>query len=262
MLGQPKILYLDIETMPKLAYVWRFFKENINTRQVLDHGYIASFSAIWGDDPDKKVIYIENRTEDDTEITYELLKLLDEADIVIGHNVEWFDIGTVYARALILGLEPPSPFKIIDTYKVAKKHFRFEKNSLEYLTEVLPVKHKKLMHAKYPGWELWLACLKQDEAAWKEMRAYNINDTLAVRDVYKIFRPWITNHPNVGNYLGLDRPVCPKCGSTHIHFRGYTSGNSNVGVFRKFVCLDCRGWSRTRKSEKAKVIAEALITNG
>src|SRR5574337_83874 len=83
---QPKKLFLDIETAPKLAYVWKFFKEMIGVKQVKDHGRIMSFSAIWNDDDDGKVIYCDSRKENDTKIVKNLIGLLDEADIVIGHN--------------------------------------------------------------------------------------------------------------------------------------------------------------------------------
>lgn len=253
------ILFLDIETRPKLAYVWRFFKEMIGAKQVRDHGGIMSFSAIWNDDADENILYYENRTEDDTDIVTRLIRLLDEADIVIGHNVGNFDVATINGRALVLGIKPPSPYKIVDTLMVAKKEFKFESNSLEYLTTVLPIKHKKLTHANYPGFELWLACLKGDDAAWQEMKEYNINDTLAVRDVYNAMRPWIKNHPNVTVEDEIDGLHCPTCGSDNLHRRGFSY--TNVGKYQRYHCQDCGKWSRTRFTERIKEAARSLLTN-
>lgn len=254
-----KILFLDIETAPKLAYVWKFFKEMIGVKQVKEHGNIMSFSAIWGDDDDEKIIYYENRAQDDTDIVVNLLNLLDQADIVVGHNVEMFDVATVNGRALVLGIKPPSPYKIVDTYKVAKKEFKFESNSLEYLTTVLPIKHKKLQHAKFPGFQLWLECIRGNEEAWEEMKIYNINDTLSVRDVYFAMRPWIRNHPNVTVQNEIGVKVCPTCGSTNLHSRGYSY--TNVGKYQRFHCQDCGKWSRTRFTERVKQFAKELLTN-
>src|SRR3546814_19410442 len=56
-------------------------------------------------------------------------------------------------------------YKTVDTCLVARKEFGFPSNSLEYLTTVLKTKHKKLTHAEYPGFELWLACMRGDEKA-------------------------------------------------------------------------------------------------
>src|SRR3546814_11667316 len=85
------------------SYVWRFFKENIGAKQVREHGCIMSFSWIWNDDADSKVIYHENRTDDDVDITAKLIALLDEADVVIGQNSERFDIPTINGRAILAG---------------------------------------------------------------------------------------------------------------------------------------------------------------
>lgn len=252
-----KILYIDIETAPKIAYVWRFWKENVGAKQVIDHGHIMSFSAVWNNDD--YCAYAENRRDDDDAITADLIKLLDEADIVIGHNVDRFDCATINGRALVLGIKPPSPYKTVDTYQVAKKKFKFESNSLEYLAKVLGCENQKLAHGKFPGFELWLQCLKGNDEAWDEMRKYNVADTFTVRDVYKKMRPWVDQHPNLGVYAEGDEPVCPKCGGKHLQRRGYAY--TQVSKFQRFVCLDCGGWSRTRFNEYDKGKRKQLIVN-
>lgn len=254
---QPKVLFVDIETSPKVAYVWRFWKENVGAKQVIEHGHIMSFSALWNDD--EACIYKENRADDDSEIVKELIKLLDEADIVIGHNVDKFDCNTINGRALVLGVRPPSPYKIVDTFQIAKKNFKFESNSLEYLAMVLGCQHQKLAHNKFPGFLLWLECLKGNDEAWEEMKLYNIVDTFVVRDVYRKMRPWVPQHPNMGVYQEEDRPVCPKCGSAHIQRRGYAY--TQLSKFQRFVCLDCGGWSRTRFNEYDKDKRKKLLAN-
>ena len=70
-----KILILDIETAPKVALVWRFFKENISPKQVKEHGHIMSFAAKWlGQD---EIFYYENRKDNDKGIVERLSYLLD-----------------------------------------------------------------------------------------------------------------------------------------------------------------------------------------
>ena len=244
---RPKILFIDLETAPKLAYVWRFWQENVSPKQVLTHGHIMSASWVWNDDEDEFVSYAENREANDDLIVRLLIELLDEADIVVGHNVKAFDTATINARALVLGLKPPSPYKVVDTYKVAKSRFKFEANSLEYLTTILRVKHKKTAHARFPGFELWKECLANNEEAWDECREYNIQDTLAVRDVYYAMLPWITNHPNWGVYAEDDKLVCPNCGGIHLHKRGWAY--TNVGRYQRYRCEDCGAWSKAAKNE-------------
>lgn len=253
---KPKIYVLDIETAPKIAYVWRFFKEHVGAKQVLDHGHIMSFAAkLLGDD---KIIYHENRKDDDKRITQELIKVLDDADIIIAQNGDRFDLPSINGRALVHGLKPPSPYKTVDTLQVARKEFKFERNSLEYLAIILGCA-PKLAHKNYPGFELWLACLRGDEAAWDEMKVYNIQDILTLEEVYMKMRPWIRNHANLGILLEADVPVCPKCGSVHVHHRGYTT--TNTGKYRRYRCVDCGGWARTRLTEYDKEKRKVLLVN-
>ena len=251
-----KILVLDIETAPKLAYVWRFFKENVSAKQVKEHGHIMSFAAKWLDKGE--IFYEENRKDNDRRIVEKLCNFLDEADVVIAHNGERFDLKQIRSRAVVHGLKPPSPVKIIDTLKIAKNEFAFPSNSLEYLTGVMGCKTKKDGHKQFPGFELWLECLRGNDAAWKEMRDYNIVDVLALEELYYKLRPYDTKHPNLAIYADNEEDVlCPKCGSKHIQWRGYAY--TNVGRYHRYQCNDCGGWGRGRFTTLPK--NENLITN-
>lgn len=253
------ILYLDIETSPSLGYIWRMWKENIGVKQLKENMRVLSFSAIWNDNPDSEVMYFEHRGPNDKKLIQSYLNLVDKADVVIGHNVQNFDCATMNGRAMVLGLKPPSPYKIVDTYQVAKKEFRLEANSLEYLSSVLDIQNKKLSHKKFPGFELWRECLAQNDEAWEEMKEYNIVDTLAVREAYKIMRPWIRNHANMAVFEESDEMVCPKCGGHHLQRRGFAY--TNVGKYQRFVCTDCGGWARSRFTEYPKDKAKNLLVN-
>jgi hypothetical protein len=201
-----------------------------------------SFAAKWLDG--KEVMYEENRTENDKVIIEKLVYLLNEADIVIAHNGAQFDLPQIRARALVHGIKPPSPVKIVDTYKVAKKEFNFPSNSLEYLCDVLGCKIKKGGHKKFPGFELWLECLRKNEEAWAELKEYNIDDVLALQEVYLKMRPWMTDHPNVALYNDDEAVICPKCDSPDIQWRGYAY--TQVGKYHRYQCNHCGGWGRTR----------------
>lgn len=250
-----KILIVDIETAPKVSYVWRFFKENISPKQVKQHGHIMSFAAKWLDQGE--IFYEENRKEDDGRIVSRLCELLNEADFAVAHNGEEFDFKQIRARALVNGIKPPSPFKVIDTYKIAKKEFGFPSNSLEYLTEILKCETKKVGHQKFPGFLLWLECLRGNEDAWAEMKEYNIKDVIALEELYLKLRPWATNHPNLAVFKDSEDLVCPKCGSKHLHYRGFAY--TSVGKFHRLQCQGCGGWSRTRYSVLPK--NENLLVN-
>lgn len=251
-----KILVVDIETAPKLAYVWRFFKENVGAKQVREHGHIMSFAAKWLGDDD--IFYEENRTQNDKAVVESLCALLDKADIVIAHNGDNFDFPQVMSRALVHGIKPPSPYKTVDTLKVARREFSFPSNSLEYLAIVLGAAKKK-SHKRFPGFELWQACMAGDETAWDEMKAYNIQDILTLEEIYLKMRPFIRNHPNVAVYNKEEIACCPKCNSTDIQWRGYA--HTNVGRYHRFQCKSCGGWGRTRYTVMPMDERKTLLTN-
>lgn len=252
-----RILILDIETSPNIAYVWRFFKENIGAKQVLENTKMLSFAAKWlGDD---KVYYQDVQYGDEKQMLSILFGLLDEADIVVAHNGDKFDLPHIQGRGLVLGLKPPAPYKTVDTVKVARYEFNFPSNSLEYLATVLGLENRKDGHKKFPGFELWIGVLANDPEAWEEMREYNIQDILVLEELYLKMRPWMKRHPNVGVYDDGEKPVCPKCGSDHIHFRGFA--HTNVGRYHRFQCNDCGGWGRTRLSVYPNELRKNLVVN-
>jgi predicted RNA-binding Zn-ribbon protein involved in translation (DUF1610 family) len=253
-----KILILDIETAPNLAYVWRFFKENIAPKQVVQNSTILSYCAKWLGE--ERVMYNDCREDlDEFGLVLELCQLLDEADIVVAHNGVRFDVPKINTACLRNKISPPSPFKQVDTFQVARSKFKFESNKLEHLADHLNLPMKKLAHKKFPGFELWLECLRGNVLAWEEMREYNINDVLVLEKLYLRLLPWIDNHPNIGVVEEKEFPVCPKCGSRHIQHRGYST--TSTGKYKRFRCNSCGGWGRSRYTEYPKDKRRALIVN-
>ncbi|MEL7423487.1 MAG: hypothetical protein AAFN81_10880, partial [Bacteroidota bacterium] len=99
-----KVLVFDIETSPKKAYVWQFWKQNIGLNQLIGYGYVMSIAYKWlGED---EIFYLENRTEDDRELVEKFSHVLESADMAIAHNCLGFDIPVLRSRAVIHGIAP------------------------------------------------------------------------------------------------------------------------------------------------------------
>lgn len=254
-MAEAKIIILDIETAPKLAYIWRFFKENIGAKQVREHGHMMSFaSKRLGQ---KEVTYYENRGDNEYELVSRMAAILDDCDIMIAHNAP-FDAGTFALRCVVLGIKPPSPYKIIDTLREARKSFKIESYSLAYLSIILGCAPKE-EHKEFPGFELWEQCLKGNPRAWKEMKKYNIQDVTTLEEVYLKMRPWIKGHPNVAIFGEPDHPVCPMCGGNHIQKRG--TYKTNVYAYQRYQCQECSSWFRGRKNILDKNIRDNILMN-
>src|SRR5690554_3159719 len=90
----PKILIFDIETAPMKAFVWRRWKQNIYLDQTISEWFMISWAAKWLYDPHVMSGILtpeEIKKEDDTRIVRSIWQLIDEADIIIGHNCKKFD---------------------------------------------------------------------------------------------------------------------------------------------------------------------------
>ena len=240
----PRILLLDIETAPILANVWSIWQQNVGLNQIEKDWHILSWSAKWyGED---EVFYQDQRKakniEDDKKLMEGIWKLMDEADIIVGQNSKSFDIKKLNARFILNGMKPPSSFRQIDTKLLAKRHFGFTSNKLEYMTDKLCTKYKKLSHGKFPGFSLWKECLAGNMEAWDEMEQYNRYDVLSLEELYEKLLPW-DDSINFSVYFEDDR--C-SCGSTNFKKAGFYY--TNASKFQNYKCADCGSEYRDKKN--------------
>ena len=145
-------------------------------------------------------------TENDKQVILEAWRLIDEADIVIAHNGDHFDIRKLNARFAFYNLPPPSPYKTVDTLKIARRYFNFTSNKLDSLGDHLGY-GRKLVHT---GFNLWKGCMTGDPKSWKHMIDYNKRDVVLLEKIYLHFLPWIKNHPPISF------SDCPNCGKPNI----------------------------------------------
>lgn len=258
----PKVLLLDIETAPILGYVWQLFDQNVALNQINADWFILSWSAKWLDAPASETMYQDQSKakdiEDDTKILQALWHLLDEADIIVTQNGKKFDQKKIFARFVMQGLKPPSSFRHIDTLLIAKKHFAFTSNKLEFMSDKLNKKYKKLKHAKFGGFELWKECLAGNPKAWAEMKKYNKYDVLALEELYKTLLPWSDTAPDFNVYSDNLEHVC-RCGSTEHKLQGFAYTNS--GKYQRYKCKSCGSESRGKQNLLTKEKRSSLRAN-
>jgi hypothetical protein len=241
---------LDIETAPLNVYCWGLWEQNIGLEMVQEEWTILSYSAKW---LDNDLVTFRctggrgaKRVRDDERLCQQLWYLLDAADVVITQNGKAFDIKRINARLIMHGMGPYSPIRVVDTKIVAKRHFDFTSNKLAWMSKHINKRTQKDEHKRFPGFELWSECLKDNPDAWAEMRKYNSQDVIATEELYLRMRPWIEGHPNLAAYGGADVTACPRCASTRLQRRGIMV--NQTGKFQRFQCLDCGGWARGRQN--------------
>lgn len=247
----PKILILDIETAPLLAYVWQtqVWKAFVKDENIISQWFILTWAAKWlGSDEvlSEKCTPEEVMEENDGRIIKKLWQLLNEADVVVAHNGDFFDLPNINARFLLNGLGPTTPYKQLDTLKVARKQFGFTHNSLDALAGYFGIQRKLAT-----GFDLWKRCMKGDKDALQLMEEYNQNDVEMLEEVYLKLRPWIKNHFNVGLYNDSEELQCSHCGSTNLTKTDsfYYTHSGKYPIYR---CNECGGTPKGRKSELGK----------
>jgi len=212
-----------------------------NVIDVSSSWYMLSFSAKWLGEKSVKTYsldqyrgYKQDR-ENDFGLVGELWKLFDQADIVIAHNGDSFDIKKSNARFIFHGLNPPSTYKSIDTLKIARRHFQLESNRLGDLGVFLGLGDK----VPTTGKDTWLRCMDGDLVAWNRiMKPYNKRDVDLLEKVYERLRAWNKSHPDLRTYTGEDG--CPTCSSPNVQHRGF-----NVAKTRRtqrMHCQACGAW--------------------
>lgn len=258
----PKVLIFDVETAPILGFVWQLWENNLGLNQIEKDWHLLSWSGKWMGASPKEVMYMDQRNsknvEDDKKILKAIWELLDLADVVVTQNGRSFDVKKLNARFILNGMEPPSSYKHIDTLQLAKKHFGFTSKKLEYMTDKLCVKYKKLKHAKFSGFELWKECLAGNIEAWKEMEIYNKMDVLSLEELYTKLIPWDTTAVNFNSYHDGEHTVC-KCGSTEFIKKGFHY--TGVGKYQRHRCKHCGAETRDRVNLFSKEKRASLKVN-
>lgn len=250
-----RVAFVDIETSPNLAYVWGKWEQDVI--RFKKEWIILSFSVKYLGE--KKVhtyalpdfpLYKKDK-ESDRDIIKKLWEVFDDADIIVAHHGDRFDIPKSNARFIAHGLTPPSPYKSVDTKKIAKRYFKFDSNKLDDLGQYLGVGRK----LETGGFSLWLACMNGDMKAWAKMKRYNGQDVILLEDIYRKFEPW---HTSVnGNLLNetIDRCPRPSCGSKRLQRRG--PGINGEGRYQRLMCQDCGGWCKGGRYETEKVLVKS-----
>lgn len=231
----PKILLLDIETSPMMSFHWGLFDQNIALNQVKEHTYILSWSAKWLGQ--KEIMYMDNRNakhfSDDKKVVEGLVKLLDQCDYAVGHNIKRFDNKKINYRCIVHGIKKPSSYDLIDTLTIAKRSFAFDSNKLEHLAKILKVKNKKMTKREFAGFDLWLECMAGNRRAWNEMKEYNIQDTITLEDIYHKLQPWAKEV----NFMHITETIECGCGSDHL--TKHSKKTNKTGVYQRWQCQSC-----------------------
>lgn len=243
-----KILFFDIENTPVTTLAWGVYEQNAVA--LVKDWELLSVAYAWGLTGRIEVLDRSGESSD-RQLTRRLWRLINEADVVIAHNAAEFDIKKANAKFAEYRLGPPSPYAVVDTLKIARSKFKFTKNSLDALAERFGVTRKM----QNEGIKLWQGCMDNKVDSWRQMRQYNKQDIVVLREVYKVLAPFASPRQHVG--IGKsDKPQCPRCASEKVHRRGVSS--TQVIKYWRYQCKACGYWSRARIGTRKNIIPKLV----
>lgn len=255
--NMPKILMLDIETIPMKVFVWGLFahKNGIPIDCIDEDWCILSWAAKWlhSNEMIEDILTPEEAVKrDDRRIVLGIWQLINNADIIVAHNGDAFDLRKINSRCYIHKIPPPTPYRSVDTLKHSRRNFAHTSHKLDWLG--LITSNKKKIRTDYG---LWLRCMKGEVSALDEMAKYGRRDVVLLEEVYIEMRPWMKSHPNMGLYGNIEGNQCTNCGSTNITW-GKGFYYTPAGKYSAYRC-ECGCWGRSRigtinKEQRAELL--------
>jgi DNA polymerase III alpha subunit (gram-positive type) len=249
----PKVLLFDIETSRTKVDVFRMGEQRISWKAISDEEFIISWAAKWLFDPENMsgvVTPKEAKKRDCKRIIKDIHRLLDQADCVITHNGDRFDIKKLNWYFIKFGLQPNNRYRSIDTLKAYRQIAAPPSAALDYLSQELGYdgKHDTNM-------DLWKRCEAGDKIALNEMSEYNINDVYITEQIYLRVRGWMKTHPNFAMFFELYQELeegeylCPRCMQSIYHTKFTRRYQTPAGyIYKSCSCPHCG--AVLRKTEK------------
>jgi hypothetical protein len=233
-----KRLLFDIEVSPDIGFFWQpGYRINVGYQQIIkereviciawkNHGENAVSSMTW------------DNACSDREMLGAFASALRNADELVGHNIDRFDLPWLMGRFAYHGLPPMPLFKTADTLQWARRKFKFNSNRLDYLAKFLGVGGKIETRG-----DLWRdIVLDNDRVALQEMVAYCRNDVVILEKVYDKLAAHMRAKTHAGVLLGGEKWSCPHCASEHVnHHKRKVSAAGTVQ--HQMRCVSCGRYS-------------------
>lgn len=231
-----KRLFYDIETSPNIMFSWRCGgKLFLDSSNIIQERAIICICYKW--EHDKKVYSLTWDFGDDRKLLEEFAKVISEADELVAHNGDKFDLRWFNGRSLIHGLPPVPHGKTVDTLKIAQKHFYLNSNRLDYLGKILLGEGK--IKTEFDLWKNIV--LLNDEQALKDMVRYCKQDVILLQRVWERLREYDkprTHAAVLATGNSKDRWMCAFCGSDNVK-KNKTRATARGTVQHQMNCRDC-----------------------
>jgi len=229
-----KRLFFDIETSPNIGLFWTSgYKLNISHDSIIKERAIICICYKWAGE-DKIYSLQWDNNQDDKKLLEKFILVANEADEIVGHNGDRFDLPWIRTRCLYHRIPVFPNYTTLDTLKSARSKFKFNSNTLDYIAKFLGIGQKT-----HTGYDLWKkVVLDKDKESLEYMVEYCKNDVELLEKVYNEMSTYIPAKTHHGILNGGEKYSCPECGSENMKFS--KKRYSALGTPRiQLQCEDC-----------------------
>jgi hypothetical protein len=223
--GEARVLIYDIETSPNIGWFWRAgYKLNISPDNIIKERAIICVSYKWlGEDQVYNLSWDKN--QDDKFLLEQFIEVLNEADLIVAHNGDNFDLKWLKTRALYHRLPMLPNYKQFDTLKLVKSKLNLNSNRLDYIAKFLGFEGKNKTTI-----DLWIDIVyKKSQEAMNTMLEYCDEDVRQLEKVYKELRYLDNPRLHQGVIQGKVKQTSPVTGSVNIeHVKRVTTNRGTV----------------------------------
>ncbi len=211
-LKEPRTLIYDIETSYNIVSSWRVgYKINLPHYSILKERAIICVSYKWlGEDEVYTLSWDNNQC--DKFLLEQFIEVMNEADVLVAHYGDKFDLKWIKTRALKHGLQMLPNYVTVDTKWLASKHFYLNSNKLDYIAKFLGFEGKINTEP-----ELWdKIILHKDPKAMDDMITYCEEDVRQLEKVYNKLITWDKPKQHAGVLFNNDKISSPISGSKNL----------------------------------------------
>lgn len=227
-------LFFDIETSYNQGWFWQTSrKTSIGFEQIIKPSDIICICYKW--QGSEKIYSLKWDRGDSKQMVKKFVEILKEADEIVGHNGDNFDLKWVRTKFLMQGGKSLPDFKTIDTLKISRSKFRFPSNRLGDIGQVLGLGGK----VDTGGIQLWHDIIQKNSSkAMNKMVEYCKGDVLLLERIFLRLEGFSKPKTHIGRFAGEDSCSCPYCASNKTELNNrvvLASGRIQV----RMRCNDC-----------------------
>ena len=234
-----KRLFFDIEVSANLGLFWSSgYKLSIGPESIIKERAIICICYKWEGVKEVHALHWDSK-QCDKKMLESFIKVANQADEIIGHNGDKFDLAWIRTRCLYHSIEMFPNYTTIDTLKIARSKFKFNSNKLNYIAKFLGIGQK--IHTDYDLWKKIM--LDKDKVAMEKMIKYCKNDVVLLEKVFNHLNTHLAPKTHYGVIHKQDRGSCPECGSDELIIQQtkYSASGNKILVMQ---CKTCHKFHR------------------